>query len=665
MLRILCVEIVLFIVFGFSSLYSAQAAEPLPNVLILYGLEHTAMYPAYNDLYNYDNSIDYWGYFDPSKEYSYKSGKFTPEGWTSLNAVGVSDHYTSNTDNWSGNFLNWVSMTHADLIRKSMTGGKRVSDANSKTILIREDVRPDHAFRKRYSGADLRNLVPDAFAGSENYFVTSGTTLTIQNSSGIALGRGLDVKVTVCDPTMPEVNCTLYPSWRMKPEGLVQRYHNKFNFGLMSHSFSQMTEGGILRVPLGSVSDEFSLKSGQIGSSRGVINFINEVDISRGWSPTAELYYEALRYLKGNEAGQEAYCGAVGMKSESGFDVIGCDSRSMWVDPITDPCQKNIILILTDEYPSKDTNTLPGSSISPGYVDTPMNFGMNIPYNPDVGGVTDQIGLLEGITGGGYAIGNIVGYADNKCTSKMIINLSEAYGICPSEPVAEGSFYTAALAFDAFTGDIRPDLPGRQNAETYVIAYRGSPSGYQYPIPPLNPLWLTGKYGNFRNLDYNLVPDDNNEWMKAAEACNPDDPTDFYCSPRGLFYAERGSAIEDAIVPFLRRDIGEDGICDNVGDSDNDGVVDQDDRCPFDPLNDTDGDSMCADIDPCPNDSANDADQDGICGDVDVCPDFNDTIDADADGIPDACDNCPNHYNPAQEDVNSDGVGDVCAVIAQ
>ncbi|MCZ4222642.1 hypothetical protein [Pedobacter rhodius] len=34
--------------------------------------------------------------------------------------------------------------------------------------------------------------------------------------------------------------------------------------------------------------------------------------------------------------------------------------------------------------------------------------------------------------------------------------------------------------------------------------------------------------------------------------------------------------------------------------------------------------------------------------------------DADCDGFSDASDNCPNNYNPGQEDVNGNGIGDVC-----
>lgn len=47
------------------------------------------------------------------------------------------------------------------------------------------------------------------------------------------------------------------------------------------------------------------------------------------------------------------------------------------------------------------------------------------------------------------------------------------------------------------------------------------------------------------------------------------------------------------------------------------------------------------------------------CND-DACEEKDDADDRDEDGIPDAEDNCPDEYNPAQEDSDDDGVGDVC-----
>jgi len=100
-------------------------------------------------------------------------------------------------------------------------------------------------------------------------------------------------------------------------------------------------------------------------------------------------------------------------------------------------------------------------------------------------------------------------------------------------------------------------------------------------------------------------------------------------------------------------------------DSDNDGVNDILDNCPYEnnpQQEDADNDFIGDACDDCPNDKYNDADGDGICGDVDNCPETANEYQEDYDGddVGDACDNCLYIENPEQLDADDDGIGDAC-----
>ncbi len=156
-----------------------------PMVMLNISKDHQLSYKAYTD-YNdltgdgvpettYTHSFNYYGYFDTHKCYSYDSGtnRFVPQGKT-LNKYCSSQ--------WSGNFLNWATMTRMDIVRKILYGGMRSTDTGSLTVLERAYLPADaHAFAKYYNGSDIAKLTP---------FTTSTTPATGVSSSNVSLGEG-------------------------------------------------------------------------------------------------------------------------------------------------------------------------------------------------------------------------------------------------------------------------------------------------------------------------------------------------------------------------------------------------------------------------------------------------------------------------------------------
>lgn len=132
-------------------------------------------YTDYEDL-NFDGVIDYtfmpyfkyYGYFDPTKCYSYSSNTFVPDSLATTETVtgdpsGSTRYYCSGL--WSGNFLNWATMSRIDVLRKILFGGLRSTDTTSKTVLELAFVpRNSQAYAKFYNGSDLNRLTPFNYA---------------------------------------------------------------------------------------------------------------------------------------------------------------------------------------------------------------------------------------------------------------------------------------------------------------------------------------------------------------------------------------------------------------------------------------------------------------------------------------------------------------------
>jgi type IV pilus assembly protein PilY1 len=141
--------------------------------------------PFYKAAYNDVNDIDgdgvpdiyfkpqfkYDGYFAYDRCYTYGSGIFTPVNiGTATLVTGETTVYwykcgTSSAGRWSGNFLNWLTMSRMDVLRKVLYGGKRSTD-DANTELERAYIPQDSTlWGKEYSstsrdGYDIADYTP-------------------------------------------------------------------------------------------------------------------------------------------------------------------------------------------------------------------------------------------------------------------------------------------------------------------------------------------------------------------------------------------------------------------------------------------------------------------------------------------------------------------------
>ena len=129
-----------------------------PLVMLTMARDNKLYQEAYNDVTDLDGdgtidigykpSIDYFGYFDSYKCYQYESsgGYFRP-------VTDTTDKTCDNISNgrWSGDFLNYLTTSRMDAIRKVLYGGKRSTDSNSTTVLERAFITQDaHSWGKEF-----------------------------------------------------------------------------------------------------------------------------------------------------------------------------------------------------------------------------------------------------------------------------------------------------------------------------------------------------------------------------------------------------------------------------------------------------------------------------------------------------------------------------------
>ncbi|OLU20773.1 pilus assembly protein PilC [Pseudomonas sp. PA1(2017)] len=466
------------------------------NLALVPSVEYPTVISAAN-LGAYTHTSTYTGYFDSAKCYKYQREAITDPYFGEISGRDGGGYFTpvrvardcSLKDEWSGNYLNWATTQTIDPFRKALTGGYRVVDTPTKTILAKATrANRGDSFGERTVSTNLTQIVPYTDINRVRTVIFSGSDY--QKNKAIAVIRRstangapetteyFSVRVEVCKQNLLESNCKKYgDNW--KPEGLLQQYSETIRYSAFSYlnQDGNGRNGGVMRAEqsyIGQIkrtpgtpeaqvnpTPEWSADTGilvqnpyndSIGNS-GIINYINKFgELSnrhKSNDPVSELYYTALRYFK-NQGNVPSYSDNLNDTMRDNFPVI-----TNWAgkDPIQYACQKNVILGIGDVNSHQDRD-LPAAD-----------------DDLDVNDWTQTVFDLEGV-GKRATAGSFNGNGN--------------------------SAYIAGLAYYANTTDIRADLAGKQTLSTHWVDVR---EGGILRDKANNQYWLAAKYGGFKVPD--------------------------------------------------------------------------------------------------------------------------------------------------------------------
>lgn len=149
-------------------------------VMLTMSRDQRLFYSAYNEVTDldgdgvldvgYKDSIKYYGYFVSDRCYAYDStnNRFSPKSVASTTDGCLS---APSSARWHGNWLNWMTTSRIDALRKVLYGGKRSTDTTSLTVLEAAPIPLDsHIWGKEYR--------PTASGGTDTYNIRHFTPLS-------------------------------------------------------------------------------------------------------------------------------------------------------------------------------------------------------------------------------------------------------------------------------------------------------------------------------------------------------------------------------------------------------------------------------------------------------------------------------------------------------
>lgn len=523
-----------------------------PNLLLSLSVEFPTVGAAYRTG-TYTRSTEYVGYFNPAKCYNYSSS-----GYFEIAGNASANHECSGQ--YSGNFMNWATASAIDMLRFALTGGDRVVDTPTDTVLQRAVLQDDFFNSGSYFPAKTltksSSSVPSAVTPftTDTLYITSCSNKVFfgtKTGSGASCGSPgsyanlgtMYARVKVCDASEGSSRtdlCKLYGT-NYKPVGEMQKNADRVRFGAFGYlnDSSATRYGGVLRAPMkyvgpkmidGNFSQvsnpktEWDPSTGVFAGNpenagegiSGVVNYLNQFGRSgkyKGLDPVSELYYESIRYLQGKQPTPEAITD-LQTAYKDGYPVY-----TSWSDPVVAKCQRNYVLSIADINTHWD-RYVPGNTRTT-YISGGKAVTANDPVRAieadgfDVMAWTRKVADMESTTT----------YGNSKPNSSLA-NMSTA----DTGSSGHGTYYMAGVAYWAHTYGFRADMPSLR-VTTYTIDVNENGDGTVGTAQRQSQLYLAAKYGGFNDVNgdgspfttsgaNNTVAKNDSEWEATPTGSN-------------------------------------------------------------------------------------------------------------------------------------------------
>lgn len=534
-----------------TPLFVSEAVPPL--VMLVLGRDHSLFFEAYTDSsdLNGDGTLDlqfnprieYYGLFDSTLCYTHSGGKantdlFTPAGRTT--ATGL---YKC-TKQWSGNWLNYITTSRVDALRKVLYGGHRDVDTKTSTVLRRAYIPQDgHSWAKEYTsstvnGYNISEYTPlsQPSTGRRHFFgnvtMAAGTNCaTLSNCSNLppflsvvtnSTARVWDwasseapvlnddthkgtrtnytARVAVCTANYHDNDCQSYAG-NYKPVGLLHQYvDGSMLFGLLTGSYDQNMSGGVLRKVVSDFSNEVDSATGIFSSSNTIVANLNNLRIRdyqngktnsnyRNGSFRTGIMSEGAYVDWGNPIGEMMY-ETLRYLAGKGTATTAFSSKKAHDDAVglsratwDNPYASGSA---ASAKSCAKPNMLVMSNVNTSYDSDQLpgsHFGS---FTGDLSGLdvsteADAITTGEGnIAGKQFFIGQSGEDSDFAPTAKTVQSLSQLRGLAPIEPTKQGSYYPASIARYGAKTIVNP--ASDQKTDSYIVALASPLPTFEFKV---------------------------------------------------------------------------------------------------------------------------------------------------------------------------------------